>query len=72
MTTKNCKGCITIERCSRIEKNDSGCPCKICIVKMICKAACKEYLVFSDNIIIQKIQISYRRRHPNYRRDMRE
>ncbi len=44
---KDCKGCLTIDICGQIEKSHGHCPCKICIIKMICKKACDAYLSFT-------------------------
>ena len=44
MTTNNdCKGCNANYICKYKEIDNNSCPCKICIIKMMCKKACEEY-----------------------------
>jgi hypothetical protein len=36
-----CTGCIEEESCTiKDAKKESQCPCRICLVKMVCKKAC--------------------------------
>ncbi len=44
-----CKGCNLHEVCLRdyTRENDVGsCPCSTCLIKMICKKACDDYIDF--------------------------
>jgi len=42
---KNCEGCYIQISCVHI-KYSEACPCIMCIVKMICREACDERVVF--------------------------
>ena len=51
MTSNKCKGCKSNEPlpnrgypCDHITNKDK-CPCAICLIKMVCEAACKEYMI---------------------------
>lgn len=51
---ENCKGCslYEIEICEirRVELTEK-CPCRECIVKVICKDACKEYAKLRSRLL---------------------
>ncbi len=49
--TNNCKGCHTYMHddifCSSLIMNNADkCPCRICLVKVVCVKACDEYRSF--------------------------
>lgn len=57
-TDETCEGCNMFnigwyKRCSIVRAGkDKNCPCKICLVKMMCKTACKEYREYEKEIVI--------------------
>ena len=50
---KYCKGCHTFihgfTNCSIALMNESDrCPCKLCLIKVVCSIACPEFEIFVD------------------------
>jgi len=41
---KECYGCSTKLECSLLTEQRRGCPCKECLIKVTCKAACEDYV----------------------------
>lgn len=44
MHDKKCSGCFTIKKCtlSNVQKQD--CPCRECLLKVICDKSCEAYI----------------------------
>jgi hypothetical protein len=42
---KNCKGCPAKRYCS-YTKHSNNCPCRICIVKVMCGSMCDKHIIF--------------------------
>jgi hypothetical protein len=54
MKDKECEGCFTTSQCEEQTLDvKANCPCKICLLKVVCNRACEEYGKFwiADNII---------------------
>ena len=59
---KYCKGCLTYneknDRCSDLVvslfDSKKDCPCKECLIKVMCKEGCKDYREFHDFIKTDK------------------
>ncbi len=55
-TIKGCEGCLTKEVCEDggkpyyKEKYNIKCPCGMCLIKVICKDPCEDYLDFDVEI----------------------
>ena len=51
MTTNNdCKGCTNINRCEyEYTERSNKCPCKQCLIKVVCMTVCDEYLLFTGH-----------------------
>ena len=57
MKDKECEGCFTAVQCEEQTLNvKANCPCKICLLKVVCNRACEEYGKFW--IVDDKIEIS--------------
>ncbi len=41
----DCKGCYFQNPCVHIKYSET-CPCRTCIIKMICVKECEEYMIF--------------------------
>jgi len=47
---KYCKGCPVKDRCNYTEYS-TLCPCRICLVKMICNNVCNEHIDFQIHVM---------------------
>ncbi len=55
---EECKGCFTRLLCKRIKRYESyNCPCKICLLKMICNVPCEEYDTFWGHEEVGELEI---------------
>ncbi len=55
-TNEHCSGCVS-NSCGSDQYNDKGqCPCTKCVVKMMCKKACYDFLLFrlATNAVLHK------------------
>ena len=45
MKANTCDGCLVQDDCLIIGSSSTsvGCPCKNCLVKMVCKSVCKDF-----------------------------
>ena len=65
-TNKGCEGChyssvgcvcLTPHKINTLDK----CPCRICIVKMMCRKGCEEFMTFYRDEVERYILTSYNR-----------
>ena len=47
MDINDCKGCNLYKACY-VFKDNSKCPCSVCLIKMICKQDCAEFTKFRE------------------------
>ena len=54
MSDENCDGCVMIKDkgwCTIVaNKKDNDCPCRTCLVKVMCENACKEYDIYVKGV----------------------
>jgi len=54
MSDENCDGCVIFKdgkRCSLVNiGKDKDCPCRICLVKVMCGYSCKEYDIYVERV----------------------
>jgi hypothetical protein len=46
--TYGCDGCYVKNTCVTEGRDISGCPCLICLIKMVCDNPCEEFETFHD------------------------
>ncbi len=62
MTTNNdCEGCVTVVRCKYTQKDHDKCPCRICLIKVMCEKICEEYLQFTGDVYRQRNKHEYKK-----------
>ncbi len=69
--TCKCKGCVVVDGCDAFQMDSFyvyGCPCRTCLVKMICEDNCTPYNKFNRKIYGDK---SFIKNMTTYKRPMR-